>query len=59
VLKKRGFLRVSQLTLEFLSMKDWQELLGVEMGTAALIMQYAKADVEAIKTGTLVFPAAS
>ena len=49
----------SQLTLEFLSMKDWQELLGVEMGTAVLIMQYAKADVEAIKTGTLVFPAAS
>jgi hypothetical protein len=56
VLKKKGFIRITQLTLDFFSLKDLQEWLGIEVGTAILIMQYAKADIEAIKAGTLVFP---
>jgi hypothetical protein len=56
VLKKKGFIRITQLTLEFFSLKDLQGWLGIEVGTAILIMQYAKADIEAIKAGTLVFP---
>jgi hypothetical protein len=56
ILKGKGFLRITQLTLDFVALKDLQEWLGVEVGIAILIMQYAKDDVEAIKAGKLVFP---
>jgi hypothetical protein len=59
VLKAEGFIRLSQLTLEFLSLKDLQELLGIGKGTAVLLMQYAQEDINAIKAGSLTFPHAA
>jgi hypothetical protein len=55
-LKAKGFLRISQLTLDFIQLKDLQDWLGIEVGTAILIMQYAKEDVEALKSRKWVFP---
>jgi hypothetical protein len=55
VLRDKGFLRVNQLTLDFLKLTDLQEWLGMNVGTAVMIMQYAKEDVDAIKGGW-VFP---
>jgi hypothetical protein len=56
LLEKKGFIHIMQLTLESFSLRDLQEWLGIEVGTAILIMQYAKADIKAIKTGKLIFP---
>jgi hypothetical protein len=53
-LKEKGFIQISQLSQEYLSLKDLQELLDIDMGTAILILQYAKADVEAIEGGKLL-----
>lgn len=55
-LKAKGFLRISQLTLEFIHLKDLQDWLGIEVGTAILIMQYAKEDIEALQSRKWVFP---
>jgi hypothetical protein len=55
-LKAKGFLRISQLTLEFIQLEDLQDWLGIEVGTAILIMQYAKEDLVAIKSQKWVFP---
>jgi hypothetical protein len=55
-LKAKGFLHISQLTLEFIQLKDLQEWLGIEVGIAILIMQYAKEDLEALKSRKWVFP---
>ena len=55
-LKAKGFLRISQLTLEFIQLKDLQEWLGIEVGIAILIMQYAKEDIEVLKSRKWVFP---
>lgn len=55
-LKAKGFLRISQLTLDFIQLKDLQDWLSIEVGTAILIMQYAKEDVEALKSRKWVFP---
>lgn len=51
VLKAKGFLRITQLTLDFVSLKDLQDWLRIEVGTAILIMQYAREDVDDIKSG--------
>ncbi len=55
-LKSKGFLRISQLTSEYIQLKDLQEWLGIEIGTAILIMQYAKEDLEALKSRKWAFP---
>jgi hypothetical protein len=55
-LKAKGFIRLSQLTLEFFKLSDLQDWLGIEVGTAILIMQYAKEDLDAIKSGRWTFP---
>ena len=56
VLKNKGFIRITQLTLDYISLEDLQRWLAIEVGTAILIMQYAKADVQAINEGRLFFP---
>jgi hypothetical protein len=56
LMKGKGFLRITQLTLEYVKLKDLQDFLGIEVGTAILILQYAKEDVEAIKAGKWAFP---
>ena len=49
-LKAKGFLHISQLTLDFIQPKDLQEWLGIEVGIAILIMQYAKEDMDTLKS---------
>ena len=49
-LEAKGFLCISQLTLNFIQQKDLQDWLGIEVGTTILIMQYEKEDVEALKS---------
>lgn len=49
VLKDKGFLRLSQLSLELFTLKDLEEWLGISVGTAVLIMQYAKEDIDNLK----------
>ena len=39
-----------------MQLKDLQDWLGIEVGTAILIMQYAKEDIEALKSQKWVFP---
>src|SRR5258707_11523341 len=55
-LKLKGFIRITQFTSDLFGWKDLQECLGVETGTALLILQYAKEDIRAIEEGQLVFP---
>lgn len=54
VLKEKGFRRITQLTGDFIRLENLQEWLGVNVGTAILIMQYAKHDVDEIKAGRLI-----
>ncbi|KAI6033626.1 hypothetical protein PISMIDRAFT_113855, partial [Pisolithus microcarpus 441] len=56
ILRAKGFLCLSQLTLDFFGLSDLQTWLGIEVGTAVLIMQYAKEDLAAIRSGKWVFP---
>jgi hypothetical protein len=56
ILKDKGFLRLSQLTLDFFTLRDLQGWLGISAGSAVLIMQYAKQDIDDIKAGRLAFP---
>ena len=55
-LKSNGFTHITQLTSGFFGWKDLKDCLGIAMGTAILILQYAKEDVQAIDKGRLVFP---
>ena len=55
-LKSNGFTHITQLTSGFFGWKDLKDCLGIAMGTAILILQYAKEDVQAIDKGQLVFP---
>ena len=55
-LNAQGFLQITQLTSGFVGWKDLNECLGIEMGTAVSILQYAKEDVQVIEKGQLVFP---
>ena len=56
VLKEKGFLHLSQLTLDVFTLKDLQEWLGISAGSAVLVMQYAKQDIDDIKAGRITFP---
>jgi hypothetical protein len=55
-LKDKGFLHLSQLTLNFFVLKDLQEWFKISAGSAMLIIQYAKEDRKDIKAGCLTFP---
>ncbi|KIO10439.1 hypothetical protein M404DRAFT_971623 [Pisolithus tinctorius Marx 270] len=51
MLAKKGFVRISQLTPTFVKLQDLQVWLGIEVGTAILIMQYAEEDWNAVRSG--------
>jgi hypothetical protein len=57
ILRQNQFIRVSQL-LEFtgIPLTGLQELLEIPLGTATLIIQYAKRDLEDLRAGCWVFP---
>ena len=59
LLKTHGFVRITQLTSGLIGWKDLKECLGIEMGMAILILQYAKEDVQAITEGKLFIPSRS
>ncbi|KAI6127583.1 hypothetical protein EDD16DRAFT_1516577 [Pisolithus croceorrhizus] len=50
ILREKGFLCLSQLTPKFVQLQDLQAWLGSEVGTAILIMQYAKEDLNAVRS---------
>ena len=59
VLRRRRFLRISQLTSEFIKLTELEDWLGVERGIAILIMQYARMDLAAVRSGHWIFPGES
>lgn len=49
VLAQNGFTRITQLSRDIITIKDLQEWLGIDAGTAAFIMEYAQEDVRRFK----------
>jgi hypothetical protein len=49
VLTQNGFTRITQLSRNIISIKDLQDWLGIDAGTAAFIMEYAQEDVRRFK----------
>ncbi len=49
ILKQNGFERITQLSRNIIGIKDLQEWLGIDAGTAAFIMEYAQEDVRRFK----------
>ncbi|KAI9460372.1 hypothetical protein F5148DRAFT_1286890 [Russula earlei] len=45
VLKSQGFTQITQLSRSFITIKDLQGVLKIDMGTAIFIMDYAQEDV--------------
>ncbi|KAG6377588.1 hypothetical protein JVT61DRAFT_13029 [Boletus reticuloceps] len=56
VLKAKGFYRLNHISRKYIQLSDLQEWLGVEVGTAINIFEYAEEDLEAERAGTLVLP---
>ncbi|KAG9309056.1 hypothetical protein JVU11DRAFT_11094 [Chiua virens] len=54
VLQKKGFEFLFQLDQKYIPLKDLQDLLTIEVGTAILIMQYASWDLAALRAGKLM-----
>jgi hypothetical protein len=51
ILREKDFFRISQLTSDFVTIQDLQDWLGIRAGTAGLILQYAKEDMERYNAG--------
>ncbi|KAI6163839.1 P-loop containing nucleoside triphosphate hydrolase protein [Pisolithus thermaeus] len=49
VLQKMDFVHISQLSLDFIKLLELQDLLGINLGTAISLMQYARDDLEVVK----------
>ncbi|KAI6027238.1 hypothetical protein EDC04DRAFT_2899248 [Pisolithus marmoratus] len=56
MLDAKGFVHILQLLHDYISVGVLQGLLGIEMGTAILILQYVEADLQVISTGRSVLP---
>ncbi|KAI6123668.1 hypothetical protein EDD16DRAFT_1704282 [Pisolithus croceorrhizus] len=56
MLEVKGFVHILQLSHDYISVEVLQRLLGIEMGTAVLILQYVEADMRAISSGRSVLP---
>ena len=57
ILHELGFRRISQLTdRDFLDRSDLEHFLNIKTGTAVSILQYAKQDLEGIRSGKLKWP---
>ncbi|KAF8835703.1 hypothetical protein BDN67DRAFT_1015315 [Paxillus ammoniavirescens] len=54
IFKEKGFVCLSQLASKHVSISDLQAWLGVTMGTAISIKDYADEDLEAVRAGKLV-----
>lgn len=49
---EQGYRRINQLTGNRMSVEKLANLLGIGMGTADLLIQYAEEDMELVKAGT-------
>jgi hypothetical protein len=49
---KEGYRRINQLTGDCISVEKLSDWLGIDKGTADLLIQYAEEDVELVKAGT-------
>ena len=49
ILKQNGFQRITELSRNIIGIKDLQEWLVIDAGTAAFIMEYAQEDVRRFK----------
>ncbi|KAH0832282.1 hypothetical protein J3R83DRAFT_13281 [Lanmaoa asiatica] len=47
-LESKGFVQISQLLHHYISTQTLQDLLGIEIGTVILILQYVDADLQAL-----------
>ena len=56
LLKEMDFYRISQLTTGDVTKNDLQEWLGVKVGTAVLILTYAKEDMAKFNSGQSLLP---
>ena len=56
ILQAKGFLDISQLSCDFVSVADLQVWLGVEAGTAIVIRSHVDTDIQAVNAGKHVLP---
>lgn len=57
ILRGKGFVWIFQLTVDDFTYQDLQRELECDgIGTAILIKEYAKQDMQALRSGTWVFP---
>ncbi|KIK76600.1 hypothetical protein PAXRUDRAFT_781116 [Paxillus rubicundulus Ve08.2h10] len=54
ILQEKGFTRLSQFTSKHVTASDLQQWLGVRIGTAVNMKDYADDDLEAVRAGNLV-----
>jgi len=53
ILKQKQFFRLSQLMSSHIKLEALESWLGIEVGAAILILEYAKEDLEAVRAGQL------
>ncbi|KAF8139088.1 hypothetical protein EV363DRAFT_1293320 [Boletus edulis] len=56
ILQAKGFLDISQLSRDYVSVADLQAWLGVQVGTAIVIRSHVDTDIQAINAGKHVLP---
>ena len=56
ILQAKGFLDISQLSRDYVSVADLQAWLGVEVGTAIVIRSHVDTDIQAVNAGKHVLP---
>ena len=56
ILREEGFFHISQLTCGIIGKQDLQDWLRVKAGTAVLILQYAKEDMDKYNAGIPLIP---
>jgi hypothetical protein len=53
---KEGFIRINQLTPDFVGAENLANWLGIGKGTTVMLIQYAQEDLDAIRKGNLQIP---
>ncbi|KAI9572026.1 hypothetical protein HD554DRAFT_2168276 [Boletus coccyginus] len=56
VLRAKGFSHLNHLSHKYIQLSDLEDWVGIEVGTAIDIFEYAEEDLEAARAGTLVLP---
>ncbi|KAH0832227.1 hypothetical protein J3R83DRAFT_13191 [Lanmaoa asiatica] len=56
VMRVKDFVQLSQLLCKYIQLLDLQSMFNIKVGTAVLILLYAKQDLAAIKSGAKIPP---